>query len=194
MEQKLNDWMWKCQHCCKLRIYWWMSVIRFVPFPGSPTLHCNQWGSVKYIFSIQVEPLFERWVHSTTIPAWIPVQKWRSVFSYLNIGGNMSNWSNSCMVKNKDQIPTIPDLIKMYIRFSKLLKPDNLKIPIDNAKKMKTISCAGSPHTTKAGMAGYLHSNQPAHFSKKLMIIGQKKRAHRHSFCIALSVSPFVWF
>ena len=105
MEQKLNDWMWKCQHCCKLRIYWWMSVIRFVPFPGSPTLHCNQWGSRKYIFSTQVEPLFERWVHSTTIPAWIPVQKWRSVFPYLNIGGNMSNWSNSCMVKNKDQIP-----------------------------------------------------------------------------------------
>ena len=102
--RKLNEWMWKCQHCCKLWIYWWMSVILFVLFLGSAIVHFNQRGSVKYVFSIQVEPLsIELWLCSTTLPAWIPVQKWRFLLPFLKSKG-IKNSSNSCMVRNEDQV------------------------------------------------------------------------------------------
>ena len=47
------------------------------------------------------------------------------------------------MWKNEDE--TLPHLLKMKIAFRKMLKTEDLKSPVKDAKKMKTMSCAGSP-------------------------------------------------
>ena len=50
---------------------------------------------------------------------------------------------NSGLLKNEDY--QLPHLLKMKIAFLKLLKTEDLKTPLKNVKKMKTMSCAGSP-------------------------------------------------
>ena len=47
------------------------------------------------------------------------------------------------MWKNEDE--TLPHLLKMKIAFWKMLKTEDLKSAVKDAKKMKTVSCAGSP-------------------------------------------------
>ena len=47
------------------------------------------------------------------------------------------------MLKNEGY--QLPDLLKIKIAFLKLLKTEDLKTPIKNVKKMKAMSCAGSP-------------------------------------------------
>ena len=51
--------------------------------------------------------------------------------------------SFSCMLKNEDK--TLPHLLKTKTSLLKMLKTDDLKIPVKDAEKMKTVSCAGSP-------------------------------------------------
>ena len=47
------------------------------------------------------------------------------------------------MWKNEDK--TLPHLLKMKIAFWKMLKTEDLKSTVKDAKKMKTVSCARSP-------------------------------------------------
>ena len=49
----------------------------------------------------------------------------------------------SGLLKNEDY--QLPHMLKMKIAFLTLVKTEDLKIPLKNVKKEKTISCAGSP-------------------------------------------------
>ena len=62
-----------------------------------------------------------------------------------NIHWRMKMWRTqiSGLLKNEDY--QLPHSLKMNIAFLKLLKTEDLKTPLENVKKMKTMSCAGSP-------------------------------------------------
>ena len=50
----------------------------------------------------------------------------------------------SYLLNNEDY--QLPHLLKVKIAFLKLLKTEDLKTHLKNVKKMKTMTCAGSPH------------------------------------------------
>ena len=52
-------------------------------------------------------------------------------------------WQIFGLLKNEGY--QLPYLLKMDIAFLKLLKTEDLKTPLKNVKKMKTMSCVGSP-------------------------------------------------
>ena len=62
-----------------------------------------------------------------------------------NLHWRMKMWRTqiSGLLKNEDY--QLPHLLKMKIAFLKLLKTEDLKTPLKNVKKVKIMSCAGSP-------------------------------------------------
>ena len=69
-------------------------------------------------------------------------RRWRFVPTYIK---EWRLWRTqiSGLLKNEDY--QLPHLLKVKIAFSKLLKTEDLKTPLKNVKKMKTVLCAESP-------------------------------------------------
>ena len=64
-----------------------------------------------------------------------------------NLYWRMKMWRNQISGLLKSEDYRLPHLMKMNIAFLKLLKTKDLKTPLKNMKKMKTMSCAGSPRS-----------------------------------------------
>ena len=64
---------------------------------------------------------------------------------FSNLHWRMKMWRTqiSGLLKNEDY--QLPHLLKMKIAFLKLLKTEDLKTSLKNVRKVKTMSCAGSP-------------------------------------------------
>ena len=74
----------------------------------------------------------------------------------------------SCFLENEDY--KLPQLWKMKIAFLKLLKTDELKTHIKNVKKMKTMSCAGSPTLVECNIFPTLSPVEPLLSFRQLKI------------------------
>ena len=62
-----------------------------------------------------------------------------------NLHWRMKMWRTQISGLLKYEDYQLPHLLKMKIAFLKPLKTEDLKTPLKDVKKMKTMSCAGSP-------------------------------------------------
>ena len=78
----------------------------------------------------------------------------------------------SGLLKNKDHQPS--HLLQRKIAFLKLLKIEDLKTPLENVKKMKTILCAGSPYDQWQHVKKYI-------IKKPVLCLRVHKMIHHHN-------------
>ena len=76
------------------------------------------------------------------------------ICSHLHWRMKMWRTQISGLLKNEDY--QLPHLLNMKIAFLKLLKTEDSKTRLRNVKKMKTMSCAGSPMLVLHGIASQL--------------------------------------
>ena len=81
-------------------------------------------------------------------------------------------------LKNEDY--ELPHLLKMNIVFSKLLKTEDLKTIHKNVRKMKTMSCAGSPMSTSGNSSEKLYCGNVVNIPYLKTTVTPSQLNHKH--------------